>query len=356
MRGVIYINVYFYFALKKGARGFFIFLFFIFIQHSLKAQDIHFSQFLSSPLNLNPANTGLGECDYRIVANHRNQWQSITVPYRTISASFDMKYYNFNIPRGFVGAGILLNSDKAGDSQLGTTQISFNSAIHKFLSPNDSSLFCSFGMSVNFNQKSINYNELYFGNQFNGSQFDPDLSNGELFTDEKINYVDLNLGIRVNYLIDDTYPIDFGFAYSHVNSTKQSFDLDANVILDRRFASFLKSDLELTSNLNFEPSFFVMGQGKYREFNLGGLFRLKTSGVNFEKIYFGGWYRIKDAIVLNMLVDYQNFTIGISYDINTSDLSVASQHMGGFEFSLIYNLCKKKNISLPYSKQCPTYL
>lgn len=335
--------------------GLFIFIFSLFTFH-LSAQDIHFSQFLSSPLNLNPANTGLGECDYRFVLNNRNQWQSITVPYKTTSGSFDMKHYGFNIPRGYVGAGIMINSDKAGDSQFGTTQIGLNSAIHKFLSQKDSSLFCSFGFGINYNQKSINYNDLYFGSQFNGYQFDPNLSTGELFSDEKINYVDLNLGLKINYIINENYPIEFGFAYNHVNSTKQSFDLDADVILDRRFVSYLKSDIEIKPSLNFEPSILVMGQGKYREFNVGGLFRLKTNSINFEKFYFGGWYRLKDAIVLNMLFDYQNFTFGISYDINTSDLSVASQHKGGFEFSLIYNLCKKKPITIPYSKQCPVYL
>ncbi|MEK7227019.1 MAG: type IX secretion system membrane protein PorP/SprF, partial [Bacteroidota bacterium] len=51
-----------------------------FFLSSLQAQDIHFSQFLSSPMNLNPALAGQFDGDHRFVMNHRNQWSSVTVP------------------------------------------------------------------------------------------------------------------------------------------------------------------------------------------------------------------------------------------------------------------------------------
>jgi len=60
------------------------------------SQDIHFSQFESSPLNLSPAQTGSFNHDFRLITNHRNQWQSVTVPYLTLSASFEGKVQNKN--------------------------------------------------------------------------------------------------------------------------------------------------------------------------------------------------------------------------------------------------------------------
>ena len=54
------------------------------------SQDIHYSQFYSSPLTLNPALTGVNDCTYRIAAMYRNQWQSVTDPYQTPSISFDI--------------------------------------------------------------------------------------------------------------------------------------------------------------------------------------------------------------------------------------------------------------------------
>jgi len=58
-----------------------------------KAQDIHFSQFYMSPLNLNPALTGVMNCNTRMVANYRNQWAAVLQAnaYNTYSVSYDQK-------------------------------------------------------------------------------------------------------------------------------------------------------------------------------------------------------------------------------------------------------------------------
>ena len=47
-------------------------------------QDIHFSQFYMSPLTLNPALTGVMNCNTRFVGNYRNQWSPVIRGMRTI--------------------------------------------------------------------------------------------------------------------------------------------------------------------------------------------------------------------------------------------------------------------------------
>ena len=89
---------------------------------SVKEQDIHFSQFYMSPLNLNPAMTGVMNCKTRFVANYRNQWASVLKAnaYNTYSASYDQK-----VPVGredYFGIGGSLWGDVAGESRFGTTQ------------------------------------------------------------------------------------------------------------------------------------------------------------------------------------------------------------------------------------------
>ncbi len=58
------------------------------------SQDLHFSQFMNSPLLTNPANTGfIPDGDYRLGVNYRNQWASITAfPYKTMSAFGDVSH------------------------------------------------------------------------------------------------------------------------------------------------------------------------------------------------------------------------------------------------------------------------
>ena len=55
------------------------------------AQDINFSQFYELPLLRNPALAGIFSGDYRVTAAFRNQWQSVTVPYRTIALGMEYK-------------------------------------------------------------------------------------------------------------------------------------------------------------------------------------------------------------------------------------------------------------------------
>ena len=53
-----------------------------------KAQDIHFSQFNETPVLLNPA-LSCTAFDTRIIANYKNQWASVTTPFRTYGISIE---------------------------------------------------------------------------------------------------------------------------------------------------------------------------------------------------------------------------------------------------------------------------
>jgi type IX secretion system PorP/SprF family membrane protein len=97
---------------------------FIFQIHGI-AQDLHFSQFNRTPLFLNPALSGAFEGQVRVMANFRNQWQAIPVPYNSISLSAD---YNltFETSRDRFGFGAQVVSDRAGDGKFTTTMASFS--------------------------------------------------------------------------------------------------------------------------------------------------------------------------------------------------------------------------------------
>ncbi len=87
-----------------------------------KSQDIHFSQYNSSPLALNPALAGMNSCDYRVYANFRTQWMTVSSgnTYRTFAGGADMAVGKITKYNSFAGVGISFFSDQAGD-------INFNS-------------------------------------------------------------------------------------------------------------------------------------------------------------------------------------------------------------------------------------
>ena len=61
------------------------------IHSSLIAQDLNFSQFYMLPLLRNPGIAGVFEGDLRISGAYRNQWQSVTTPFRSGAMSVEYK-------------------------------------------------------------------------------------------------------------------------------------------------------------------------------------------------------------------------------------------------------------------------
>lgn len=327
----------------------------LFVLLALKsvAQDIHFSQADLSPINLNPSLTGKFNSDYRLHLNQRTQWRSVTAPYRTFSASFDAALKKFPIP-GYFGAGLVFNTDKAGDGDFGTNQAKLAIAYHyKFKS--DTNLLVSCGFDFAYNQHSVNYSKFYFGNQYNGYTYDPNLLNGENFPSDNMHYLDGSLGLSVNYKYNNV-PIEAGIAFHHLNKPKQSFFDQTVVNLDSKFDLHASADFTINEKTVFLPTVFWFRQGKFNELNIGGLIQKKLNSIAFRSFYLGGWYRFKDAGIVCFAFDYQNFRIGISYDINISPLKAASAGRGGLELSLRYIFGNPDKTLIPGKHICPPYI
>jgi len=82
-------------------------------------------------------------------------------------------------------------------------------------------------------------------------------------------------------------------------------------------------------------------QGKAKEFLIGTLFRYKlqqdskyTGYKNGAALSFGGFLRARDAFAAQILFEFHQFAIGVSYDINVSGLKPATNARGGLEISL----------------------
>ena len=99
---------------------------------SLNAQDIHFSQFFSSPLTLNPALTGAFNGNIRGILNYRNQWNSFA-PFNTFATSVDANFGSSFLKNDIMGIGVNAFSDVAGDTRYSSTQVNLTFAYIKTL-------------------------------------------------------------------------------------------------------------------------------------------------------------------------------------------------------------------------------
>jgi len=93
---------------------------YLFLFDTTNGQDIHHSQFYTSPLNVNPALTGVFNGDWRAAGNFRSQWfVDDLVQYMTFTGSFDKRFYPKKwTTKGMWNGGILFNYDQAGDSKM----------------------------------------------------------------------------------------------------------------------------------------------------------------------------------------------------------------------------------------------
>jgi hypothetical protein len=96
--------------------------------------------------------------------------------------------------------------------------------------------------------------------------------------------------------------------------------------------------------VTFIPSFLYEQQGKLREGLFGMLLKFQVneskSSSKLLDSYFGiGLYnRFSDSFAVSTVFSSKGTRIGLSYDINTSSLSLASQHKGAIELSLTYHI------------------
>ena len=61
-----------------------------------------------------------------------------------------------------------------------------------------------------------------------------------------------------------------------------------------------------------------------------------TNFVSETAISLGCHYRRSDAVVISGQFEWKNFMLGISYDVNVSQLATASKGAGGLEVALRY--------------------
>lgn len=329
---------------------------------SLSAQDIHFSQFYLSPLNLNPAMTGVMNCNKRIVGNYRNQWASVLrdKAYSTYSASYDQRipvgrYDNF-------GVGATLWGDKAGSIDFATLQARLSFSYSKKMGGyRKKAHYLVVGADVGVTQRSIDALKAQWGTQNNGGTFDNTLPSQETnLTNDYLIYPDVSAGVLWFSVFDDNQNLYFGAAYHHINRANQSFQKNGFEALYSRFTIHGGGEFLLTDRLGLVPGLLVYLQGPSMETNLGTSFKflLGNSRTLQQALQFGLWTRIAykldqgihdDAIILSTRFDYQQFSLGFSYDANISSLSKASNSFGGFEFALVYKMCgpEKRHVYCP---------
>lgn len=313
----------------------------------LKAQDPVFSQYYASPLQINPAFTGLLD-GIRVGANYRNQWPFIDQTFKSY-VTYNLYYDQFisSIKSGF---GIELTSDEAGNGFLRNTKIS---GFYGYKIPiNRRGHVIKGGLELAYVNMSLGWDKFIFRDQI-----DPILgyqTGGGTIISKEIrpqdlnpNYMDVGLGIL--YYSPLFY---LGASMKHVNSP------DIGILVNRSSGgTSLPPRLNLHTGFEFplfndsrknrhilSPSLAFIQQSSFFQINVGTQYL-------YKKIYTGLFYRHArvnpDALIFLLGFKKDAWKIGYSFDFTLSSLGISQG--GSHEISLLYqipmNEGKSSNVS-----------
>jgi len=320
----------------------------------LQAQDVHFSMFDMSPVNLNPAYTGFYEGTFRVGGIYRSQWQGLgtnsLLPqgatgnayptsfsgYKTPSAFIDAPIIGikgkdkFGAPKHWFGAGINFYNDQV--SYLSTLKAELALAFHAGLGARGNTRL-SFGFKGGILQQSVGDASDY--------TFENDITGGtaETFSSGTASGMDFSAGLMLSHVAAG-WNIEAGVAYNHLNSpeltiTNDVYKLPSNII------GSVRSNISLTRKLSVRPMAFVQYMDKAFEANLQALAAIHFNDTKDFNLLAGAGYRLSDATFARLGLEYRGLSFGVAYDFNLSGLS-NSNYTGsnlrgqGFELGLTY--------------------
>ncbi|MEQ8324605.1 MAG: PorP/SprF family type IX secretion system membrane protein [Vicingaceae bacterium] len=303
----------------------------------IKAQDIHFSQFSTPSSFLNPALTGNFYGDWRAGIMHRDQWRSIADPYVTTMGFFDRKFYLYSKR---INAGIIMAQDRSGRAGLTHSKIYLNLSYH--IENGRSTLM--FGIQPGLVFKYFDASNLTFPEQWDQSAgyFNGQLNNFENgFNNRSINYFDLGAGVNWTLDLPGIQP-SVGFALFHLNQANESFN-GAVSRLKTRQVIHANARVKVSRKRYFLPEMSMNGQNRANSFMAGFIYGKAYSGqsVIIREAFFGlyartGYERNADAIIPMIGIIHGHWRTALSYDINISNLNLATESKGAFELSLVY--------------------
>lgn len=322
----------------------------------LQSQDIHYSQFYNSPLNVNPANTGIFNGDKRVNLSYRSQWRSVPVPWTTFSGSFDRKFYPKKDTKSFFSAGLLFNYDVQGNvTDLNLTNIDITGSYTFGIDENN--LFTVGGL-LGYATRGFDGKSLTWDRQWDGNTFNPNAPSGEAVDADRVSFLETGLGVNYRWQKSSRTKLDLGIGMFHVQEPKTALYDNGDVSLPRRITLSGVGSFEVAPKLDLQVNVLSQFQGDYDELVMGGLAKIHLNQARGKELelHLGGGYRTSGSVFPLLAIQYKNFYGGVNYDINVSDFNndpVSIKKPTSFELHFNYIITDVK----PFRKQkvCPIF-
>jgi type IX secretion system PorP/SprF family membrane protein len=303
------------------------------VHASMAQTDPHFTQNYTYPLYINPALTGTGDGDYRVSSIYRSQWGSISNPYRTVGVSYDTR------AKKNMSIGLNVLNQTAGDAGFNYLNAYASAAYSGVKLGKNEQHRIVIGVQAGVISRRVDPTKFKWGDQWNPiTGYNASNVTTEQIANTSATTLDIGAGVLYfNAAPDKKANVFAGASVYHINRPKDpivaSGSTDLNVI-PLRYVAHGGVSITLSPRASLVPHFMYNRQGTASEKILGTYVQLNVN--DYTDFMFGGYYRFKDAFAPFVGVDWKNFIVGVSYDVNASKLSSLTRNVNSFELSLTY--------------------
>lgn len=328
----------------------------IMLGHFGYGQDPQFSQFFSSPLNINPSLTAHINSDWRLISNLRDQWIGPASPYATGTISYDRKIFQNKVPNvepsddNVFGIGGMFMYDYAMSGIQKSLYASLNLSYSiKFAETYYTRHRFGVGFGTSYGRRYIDFSRLYFQDQWIGyNGFNTNLPTGEAALSNMKPYLSLSAGALYNIYTDKSN-FDVGVAAFHVNKPKQTFLEDENQVLAMRKVAHANYERFINEGVVLNANAIYQYQSNAHYFSVGGGLGYLLPDQPGVMLNLGVWYWSDNAVVPYAGLTYKDLQVGLSYDATISKLRQATRKPNTFELSIILRGITKPTGVIP----CP---
>ena len=298
------------------------------LQGMVAAQDLHQTDYRLNPLLINPAKSGSFYGTGRIGVVYRDQFRPfIQQAFQTPVLFVDSPIMTGLKPNHWIGIGMMLYSDKAGDLGYSTVGSHLSGAYHIGL---DKDMYNVLTIGLRYGQvtKSVKDGMMaIFGDEL----ADPALSSpDQTFVDNlSVSYSDLALGFMYTSTLNDRSGIQLGGSVDHLAVSSK-----AKGLVHFRLNAHATYSFDYTNRIRIEPTLYYYGEKSSSVFNpqLNTAYHLNPNKSLWLKAGLG--YRSGDALQILLGAEFSDWTIGLAYDLTISEAAGPTNNIGAIEIGI----------------------
>lgn len=320
---------------------------------SLQAQDMHNSLFYMNPLHMNPAFSGAYEGTYRIGGLYRDQARAASgvgsSAYSTPTIFVDAPIIMIG-KRSWIGGGVLVFQDQAGDGKLRTTSLQLSGALHLSMDKKSKNVLTIGGQWGKVGRSLEDLSSLRDGDLISQEQMG---TFGPMTTDQllsggssggggndngpKTDFTDINAGILLKSKVNKNTDFNIGFSTRHITTPGRDFNLgSSNEDLNMRMIAHAQLNNKINDKWSMSPELYFSNLSPQSQIQVHGWAGYMLKPEKNIKLNFGLGYRVEDSGQVLLGLDYGSIKAALAYDLTLSKLSDVNSSQGGFEIAVYY--------------------